>query len=160
MNLKRLILWLAVGLISIPVIFYLIFIVLLEITERQWLGKAPEVGTTNVRLLEQHQIALLDVGMDSLSARLQMIEQAKHSIDLEFFIYELDTTSRLISNALARRAREGLQVRVIVDFARPVFKLRPAFARKLQSAGVQVRYYNTAGLLQFLPCSTELIEKC
>lgn len=149
MNLKRLIKWLAISVISIPVIFYLIFVGLLEITERQWLGKAPKHPSTNVRLLETHQLALLDVGMNSLATRLQMIEQAKHSIDLEFFIYELDTTSRLISNALVRRAREGIKVRVIVDFARPVFKLRPTFARKLQSAGIQVRYYNTAGLLRF-----------
>lgn len=149
MNLKRLIQWLAVGAIGIPVMFCLVFVGLLEITERQWLGKAPEHGATNVRLLEAHQISLLDVGMDSLATRLQMIEQAKRSIDLEFFIYELDTTSRLISNALARRAREGLQVRVLVDFAHPIFKLKPVFARKLQAAGVQVRYYNTAGFLKF-----------
>ena len=143
MSLKQLIRWFAVGIVSLPVIFYLVFVGLLEITERQWLGKAPAHRSTNVRLLEPHQLPLLDVGMDSLATRLQMIEQAKRSIDLEFFIYELDTTSRLISNALVRRAREGLQVRGIVYFA------RPEFARKLQAAGVQVRYYNTAGLLRF-----------
>ena len=153
MSLKQLIRWFAIGIVSLPVILYLVFVGLLEITERQWLEKAPAHRSTNVRLLKPHQLPLLDVGMDSLATRLQMIEQAKRSIDLEFFIYELDTTSSLISNALVRRAREGLQVRGIVYFARPVFKLRPVFARKLQAAGVQVSYYNTAGLLRFF-CHT------
>jgi putative cardiolipin synthase len=148
-NFKRVIKRFAIGVIGVLLLFYLTFVGLLEITERQWLGKAPASGFTNTRLLEPHQLSLLDVGIDSLATRLKMIEEAQHSIDLEFFIYELDTSSRLISNALARRAREGLKVRVIVDFARPVFKLRPVFARKLQDAGVEIRYYNTAGIQRF-----------
>lgn len=135
---KRVIKWFSIGVIGVLVLFYFTFVGLLEITERQWLGKAPAKGLTNTRLLEPHQLSLLDVGIDSLATRLRMIEEAQNSIDLEFFIYELDTSSRLISNALARRAREGLKVRVIVDFA-----------RKLQDAGVEIRYYNTAGLLRF-----------
>ncbi|TKB05512.1 hypothetical protein [Desulforhopalus sp. IMCC35007] len=125
-NFKRVIKRFAIGVIGVLFLFYFTFVGLLEITERQWLGKAPARGLTNTRLLEPHQLSLLDVGIDSLATRLKMIEDAQNSIDLEFFIYELDTSSRLISNALARRAREGLKVRVIVDFARPVFKLRPA----------------------------------
>lgn len=141
--------WLLVLILAVPAAFYLAFIGLLEMTERQWLGKAPQHESSNVRLFAPHQWALLDVGADSLATRLRLIEEARRTIDLEFFIYELDTASRLISNALERRAREGIRVRVIVDFARPVFKLRPLFAKKLEDAGVEVRYYNTAGVVRF-----------
>jgi putative cardiolipin synthase len=141
--------WLLILILAVPTAFYLAFIGLLEMTERQWLGKAPQHESSNVRLLAPHRWALLDVGADSLATRLRLIEGARSSIDLEFFIYELDTASRLVSNALERRAREGIRVRVIVDFARPVFKLRPLFAKKLEDAGVEVRYYNTAGLVRF-----------
>ena len=141
--------WMAVLVLAVPTVFYLTFIGLLELTERQWLGRAPQHETTNVRLLQPHSWALLDVGADSLATRLRLIAAAKKSIDLEFFIYELDTASRLVSDALIRRAREGVRVRVIVDFARPVFKLQPIFAKKLEDAGIEVRYYNTVGLARF-----------
>jgi len=141
--------WLMGLLLAVSAVFYLTFTGLLEITERQWLGRAPQHEATNVRLQQPHAWALLDVGADSLATRLRLIAKAKESIDLEFFIYELDTASRLISDALIRRAKEGLRVRVIVDFARPVFKLQPLFAKKLEEAGIEVRYYNTAGLARF-----------
>jgi putative cardiolipin synthase len=141
--------WSLGGLVGIALLLYATFIGLLEITERQWLAEAPQHPSTNARILEDHDWAQLDVGADSLATRLRLIDSAKESIDLEFFIYELDTASRLISSALERRAREGVRVRVLVDFARPVFKLRPVFAGKLQEAGVEVRYYNTVGILRF-----------
>ncbi len=78
-----------------------------------------------------------------------MIEEARKSVELEFFIYEIDTASRLITQALARKAREGVKVRLLVDFAIPVFKLAPHYATELAAAGVEVRYYNTAGLARF-----------
>jgi putative cardiolipin synthase len=94
-------------------------------------------------------VALLDVGFDSLAPRMRLIEEAIDSIELEFFIYEVDTASRLVTQALARKAREGVKVRLLVDFALPVFKLAPHYAQALEAAGVEVRYYNTAGLARF-----------
>ena len=40
--------------------------------------------------LRDGQRVHLDVGRDSLQARLQLIEGARESIELEFFIYEID----------------------------------------------------------------------
>lgn len=148
-RLRSVLRWTLALLLGVPIIFCIAFVGLLEMTERQWLGRAPQNESTNVRIREPHQWALLDVGADSLSTRLRLIQEARHSIDLEFFIYELDTASRILSSALEQRAREGIKVRIIVDFARPVFKLRPVFVKKLNDAGVEVRYYNTAGLARF-----------
>lgn len=146
----RLILGWLLGLcLVIPVALYFAFLALLEMSERQWLGRAPQQQSTNVRLQDPHDLALLDVGSDSLATRLRLIAAAKSSIDMEFFIYELDTASRLVSNALIERAQAGVRIRVIVDFAKPVFKLRPHLAEKLAAAGIAVRYYNTAGLARF-----------
>ena len=79
----------------------------------------------------------------------KLIESAQKSIELEFFIYEIDTASRLITQALARKAQEGVRVRLLVDFALPVFKLAPRYIQTLEKAGVEVRYYNTAGFERF-----------
>ena len=72
------------------------------------------------------------------------------SIALEFFIYDVDEASRLLTQALIGKAREGVQVRILVDFSAPVFKLKPAYARLLGQAGVKVRYYNTSALYRLV----------
>jgi len=135
--------------VGLPVLFYLSFLGIQEASERQWLGKAPTHPAIDVRSREPHTVALLDVGFDSLATRMRLIEAARESIELEFFIYEVDTASRLVTQALARKAREGVKVRLLVDFALPVFKLAPHYAQALAAAGVEVRYYNTAGLARF-----------
>lgn len=140
---------LLVLLVGVPVVFTVAFLGIQEASERQWLGKAPQHAAIGVRSHQPHRVELLDVGFDSLATRLQMIEGAKQSIELEFFIYEIDEASRLITQALARKAAQGVKVRILVDFARPVFKLAPHYARTLEAAGVQVRYYNTSGLARF-----------
>jgi putative cardiolipin synthase len=149
MMIRRVVRYLLIAAAGSVVLFYVAFAALLTASERQWLGKAPAHAAIDVRSREAHEIELLDGGIESLAARLRLMEQATKSIDLEFFIYELDTTSRLVSQLLARKAREGVRVRILVDFASPVFKLRPAYAAALKAAGVEVKYYNTAGLLRF-----------
>ena len=146
---RRVITYLLAVVVGSVVLFYVAFAALLAASERQWLGKAPAHAAIDVRSRQPHEIQLLDEGIDSLAARLRLMEQATTSIDLEFFIYELDTTSRLVSQLLARKAREGVRVRILVDFAAPVFKLRPAYAAALKAAGVDVKYYNTVSWRRF-----------
>jgi putative cardiolipin synthase len=62
----------------------------------------------------------------------------------------VDEASRLLTQALMTKAREGVQVRILVDFSAPVFKLKPAYARVLGEAGVKVRYYNTSALFRLV----------
>ncbi len=152
-TLRRALKWALLGtlalLVVLPPLLYFAFLGIQEASERQWLGRAPTHAAIDVRLQQPHTVALLDVGFDSLATRLKLIEQAKTSIELEFFIYEVDTASRLVTQALARKAREGVKVRLLVDFSLPVFKLAPHYAHELAAAGVEVRYYNTAGLQRF-----------
>ncbi|WP_310566391.1 phosphatidylserine/phosphatidylglycerophosphate/cardiolipin synthase family protein [Hydrogenophaga sp.] len=152
-TLRRALKWALLGtlalLVVLPPLLYFAFLGIQEASERQWLGRAPTHNAIDVRLQQPHPVALLDVGFDSLATRLRLIEEARTSIELEFFIYEVDTASRLVTQALARKAREGVKVRLLVDFSLPVFKLAPHYAHELAAAGVQVRYYNTAGLARF-----------
>jgi len=97
-----------------------------------------------------HTITHFDQGAASFHRRLELIASARKSIALEFFIYDVDDASRLLTQALVKRAREGLQVRILVDFSAPVFKLKPAYARLLGEAGVKVRYYNTSAVYRLV----------
>jgi cardiolipin synthase C len=147
--LKRLGIGLLVVAMGLPLALYAAFVGIQEASERQWLGKAPMHESIDVRSRQPHKLVLLDEGFDSLAERLRLIDQARESIELEFFIYEIDTASRLVTQALARKARQGVKVRLLVDFSLPVFKLAPQVAGELADAGVQVRYYNTAALVRF-----------
>jgi putative cardiolipin synthase len=145
--------WLGIGLlvllVGLPLALYAAFIGIQEASERQWLGQAPTHASIDVRSREPHRLVVLDEGFDSLAERLRLIDTARESIELEFFIYEIDTASRLVTQALERKARQGVKVRLLVDFSLPVFKLVPHVAAELAAAGVEVRYYNTATLLRF-----------
>lgn len=97
-----------------------------------------------------HRLTHYDQGAASFYRRLELIRAATRSIELEFFIYDVDEASRLLTQALVEKAREGVQVRILVDFSAPVFELKPAYAKVLGDAGVQVRYYNTSAFYRLV----------
>ena len=99
---------------------------------------------------EPHRLTHFDQGAASFHRRLELIESAKKSVALEFFIYNVDEASRLLTQALLKKAREGVDVRILVDFSAPVFELKPAYAQVLGAAGVKVRYYNTSALYRLV----------
>src|SRR4026208_284101 len=140
--LKRIVL----GVIGAIFAVYLVFAIGLTVLE--WVVREnPKVDESLLaHSTAPHAITHFDRGAASFPRRLELIDSARKSIALEFFIYDVDDASRLLTQALIRRAREGVQVRILVDFAAPVFQLKPAYARLLGEAGVKVRYYNTSAL--------------
>ncbi len=91
---------------------------------------------------EPQQMAIINTGALSLQKRLEMIEGAKRTIEVEFFIYNIDEAGRLFTQALVKKAREGVKVRVLIDYGWPIAKLDTFYATLLAENGVQVRYYN------------------
>ncbi|HXD21470.1 MAG TPA: phosphatidylserine/phosphatidylglycerophosphate/cardiolipin synthase family protein [Vicinamibacterales bacterium] len=134
----------AVGIVGAVLAVYLVFAIGLTVLE--WVVREnPRVENSLLaHSVAPHTITHFDRGAASFQRRLELIASARKSIALEFFIYDVDDASRLLTQALIRKAREGVQVRILVDFSAPVFKLKPAYARLLGEAGVQVRYYNTS----------------
>ena len=58
---------------------------------------------------------LISVGVDGFVLRMQLIEAAQRSLDLQYFIFHGDETGRLITGALLRAADRGVRVRILVD---------------------------------------------
>ncbi|MGO8974221.1 MAG: phospholipase D family protein [Steroidobacteraceae bacterium] len=58
---------------------------------------------------------ILPVGVDGFLTRVQMIEAAERTLDLQYFIFRGDETGHLITEALVRAAARGVRVRVLVD---------------------------------------------
>lgn len=134
---------------SIVALAYLSFAAFLYVNEQKLENIPLQHESTSVRIKAPHTIQLIDDGLASLKKRLDLIQNAKESIELEFFIYELDRSSRLITERLINKAKEGIKVKLLVDFSQPVFKLQPLYANYLIKNGVEVKYYNTSPLVSW-----------
>jgi cardiolipin synthase C len=60
-------------------------------------------------------VYVLDTGAEALLARAWLAENARESIDIQYFIWSTDNIGILAAEALLRAADRGVRVRVIVD---------------------------------------------
>lgn len=109
-----------------------------------------EKGAVEGRSTQSHRLRLIDSGMSSLEQQLALIRSAKKSIELEFFIFDIDLASRLVTEALIEQADKGIQVRLLVDFSAQVFQFKPIYSHLLKQHGIEVRYYNTSALYRIV----------
>jgi len=58
---------------------------------------------------------LYSLGIDGLLLRLELIEAAHSSLDLQYYVFHGDESGKLITEALARAAARGVRVRILVD---------------------------------------------
>ncbi|HEY6483329.1 MAG TPA: phospholipase D family protein [Steroidobacteraceae bacterium] len=58
---------------------------------------------------------IFNVGIDGFLLRLEMINAAERTLDLQYYIFHGDESGRVITDALARAANRGVRVRVLVD---------------------------------------------
>ena len=99
---------------------------------------------------ESHDLIILNKGLPSLQARLDMIEKAEKSIELEYFIFHDDMSGRILTQALVEKARQGVKVRVLMDHFLIIGEIDPFYAHELMKNGVEVRFYNDVPLIQFV----------
>jgi cardiolipin synthase C len=58
---------------------------------------------------------LYSLGIDGLLLRLELIERARSSLDLQYYIIRGDESGQLITDALVQAARRGVRIRIVVD---------------------------------------------
>ena len=89
---------------------------------------------------EGNDVKLLETGEAAFAALLECIREAKSSIRISTFILADDATGRAITDALAERARAGVQVHLLIDgfFAFRASRRRLADLRK---AGAHVEVF-------------------
>jgi len=64
---------------------------------------------------EQSGFRLLADGTNALMSRVALIDEAKHSIDLQYYIFANDATGRLVAQHLLAAADRGVRVRMLID---------------------------------------------
>ena len=86
-------------------------------------------------------IELLVDGAAKYRALLQAVEAAREHIHLEYYIYEPDRSGTALRDALAAKAREGVQVRLLLD-AVGAASVRQKFLKPLLDAGGEVAWFH------------------
>ena len=150
MKILRILRKIVLGALAVILGVYLLFAI--GLTALEWIVRDnPKVADSLLaHSTAPHTLRHFDQGAASFHRRLELIQSARKSIELEFFIYNVDEAARLLTQALMRKAREGVQVRILVDFSSPVFELKPAYTRAMGKAGVKVRYYNTSAVYRLV----------
>jgi len=93
-------------------------------------------------LRNQHHATLLDIGENSLKARLHLIRAARHSIELQNFLFRNDQTGSLLIHELVRAANRGVRVRILFDQMFTVSELNYLAGLALEHDNFEVRLYN------------------
>ena len=104
---------------------------------------SPLLYLGNIDVLKgQNHAAILDIGEDSLKARLHLIRAAKQSIEVQNFLFRNDQTGSLIMHELLQAAERGVQVRVLFDQLFTVSELDYLAGLALEHVNLEVRLYN------------------
>jgi putative cardiolipin synthase len=84
---------------------------------------------------------LLPLGPFALDTRVQLVQRAVHSIDMQYYVLDDDSTGRLLMRQLYEAARRGVRVRLLVDdlYTQHTDVLLRALAA---TPNVQVRLFN------------------
>lgn len=107
---------------------------LLQAAHTSIADSTPEHPVNTVTLLDDSQAALV--------ARISLIRAARHSIDVQTYIWDEDDIGQLMLNELVRAARRGVHVRILADqlFSFEDLDLLDRLARV--SPNLQVKLYN------------------
>ncbi len=84
---------------------------------------------------------LLPLGSFALDARLQLIQRASHSLDVQYYIIEDDATGRLFLRSLRDASLRGVRVRLLVDDLLTA-QTDPILRALAEYPNVQVRLFN------------------
>jgi putative cardiolipin synthase len=78
---------------------------------------------------------------ESFQLRLEMIKRAESSIEVEYYIYNMDVAGKIFTRELVKAADRGVKVRILVD--KLITGINAHLAHELSQHNIEVKYYNT-----------------
>ena len=103
------------------------------------------LGQALLPLTERHPgrsgIVSLADGRDALAARVLLTRAAQVSVDVQYYIWQADTTGWLLLDELRAAAGRGVRVRLLLD-DNGIPGLDPVLAALDQHPGIEVRLFN------------------
>lgn len=97
---------------------------------------------------ENNKVRIFTNGADKFNALKEDLRKSRHSIYLQYYIFQDDALGREIAEILKQKAREGVDVKVIYDHFGS-FGSRNSFFRDMQEAGVDTHPFFKLNFPQF-----------
>lgn len=89
----------------------------------------------------KNKCRIFNQGIELFSTLIEDLKQAKQYIHLEYFIWKSDPLGQVVKDILMQKAREGVEVRIILDPIGCFGKINPIYKEKLKKSGVDIRYF-------------------
>lgn len=93
---------------------------------------------TGAPFYEGNAIDVFDNATEKFEVMCRDIEKARKFIYFQYYIIESDTIGNQIAELLMRKAREGVDVKIIYDYIGS-YKTKRAYFKKMRNAGVDIR---------------------
>ena len=103
---------------------------------------------TEPHMFDGNDISLFTTGQEKFETLLRDIEQAREYIHVQYFIIENDSTGQRLIEALERKARQGVKVRLLYDYVGS-FYMRPKVLKRMRAAGIEVHPFLKLTFTQF-----------
>lgn len=84
-----------------------------------------------------NRVDVLRNGEEKFPAVMKAIEEAKHHIHIEYYIFTDDDIGHPLSQLLIKKAQEGVQVRIIADGVGSI-SLKRRYIRKMREHGIEI----------------------
>jgi putative cardiolipin synthase len=84
---------------------------------------------------------MLSAGLDGLLARVELIDAARRSLDLQYYIFRADESGLIVAAALLRAAERGVRIRVVLDDGESVAGDEKIAALSAHQ-GIEIRVFN------------------
>ncbi|RPD35686.1 cardiolipin synthase [Petrotoga sp. HWH.PT.55.6.1] len=132
--------------------------------EKEWLKKV--LGENDIQYLQLinllkrnsksplflgNDIEIFKNGKEKFSSFFKEIENAKESINLEYYIVKDDETGKKLKDLLIKKAKEGVEIKFIMDKIGSG-RLKKSYIKQLKNAGVEIAFYSyfLSPLLKFV----------
>jgi cardiolipin synthase len=86
------------------------------------------------------KISVFTSGKEKFDLLIKDIADAKHHINLQYFIFNDDTTGRRIKKALITKAREGVSIRILYDDVAN-WSVKNRFYNEMKQEGIEVHSF-------------------
>ncbi len=93
--------------------------------------------TGNFPLTADNEVKMLDDGVEAYTTLVKMLDEARSSIEIATFILGRDEVGMALVKILERKAKEGVQVRLLLD-ALGSLRTRGKFVQPIRDAGGKV----------------------
>lgn len=98
-----------------------------------------------------NKVKIFNCGEDKFNSLLTDLENAKSSIYMEYYIWRSDSLGNKIKEILVKKAKEGLDIRLIFDGFGCLGYIKKKYRDDLKKAGVKFKYFLDPLILRFNP---------